>query len=150
MSSINGKFQVVFRTSGFAKAYVSTTGNAPFVLTSGKKVIYAATTGNSPIVLTSGNKTSFFQTTSSWPIVKTPGAAVAFVVTPNPNPIKDLYRRISLIFVLLPLLKLQDQDRMLIQYLGSLMASHLRSFDCSNHLHLQFRQKELVDKPLQR
>ena len=90
MSSVLGKFQIVFRTAGFAKAYVSTTGNAPFVLTSGKKVIYAATTGNSPIVLTSGNKTSFFQTTSSWPIVKTPGAAVAFVVTPNPNPIKDL------------------------------------------------------------
>jgi hypothetical protein len=84
------KKQIVFRTSGFVKTYVSTTGNVPFVLSSGKKVIYAATTGNSPIVLTSGKKTSFFQTTSSWPIVKTPGAAVAFVVTPSPNPIKDL------------------------------------------------------------
>ena len=95
MSSINGKFQVVFRTSGFAKAYVSTTGSTPFVLSSGKKVIYAATTGNTPIVLTSGKKTSFFQTTSSWPIVKTPGAAVAFVVTPNPNPTKDLVPKIG-------------------------------------------------------
>ncbi len=84
------KKQIVFRTSGFVKTYVSTTGNVPFVLSSGKKVIYATTTGNSPIVLTSGKKTSFFQTTSSWPIVKTPGAVVAFVVTPSPNPIKDL------------------------------------------------------------
>ena len=87
--------QIVFRTAGFAKAFVSTTGSVPFVRTSGKKVVYALTTGNSPIVLTSGKKTSFFQTTSVWPIVKTTGTAVAFVVTPSPNPIKDLVPKIG-------------------------------------------------------
>ena len=88
-------FQIVFRTAGFAKAYVSTTGGSPFVVTSAAKIAFLNTTATNPIVLTSGKQSAFFQTTSSWPIVKTSGAAVTFVVTPDPNAPKELVLKIG-------------------------------------------------------
>lgn len=88
-------FQVVFRTSGFAKAYVSTISNNPFVITSGAASVFFTTTATYPVVYTSANSVAFFATTSNQPIIKTAGQAVSFVVTPEPNPTKDLILKIG-------------------------------------------------------
>jgi hypothetical protein len=88
-------FQVVFRTSGFAKAYVSTISNNPFVLTSGAASAFFATTATFPVVYTAPNSVAFFATTSNQPIIKTAGQAVTFVVTPDPNAPKELVLKIG-------------------------------------------------------
>jgi hypothetical protein len=87
--------QVVFRTSGFAKAYVSTVSNNPFVVTSGAASAFFATTATFPVAYTAPNSVAFFATTSNNPIVKTAGQAVTFVVTPNPNTPKELVLKIG-------------------------------------------------------
>jgi hypothetical protein len=87
--------QIVFRTSGFAKAYVSTISNNPFVLTSGAASVFFTTTATYPVVYTSANSVAFFATTSNQPIVKTAGQAVSFVVTPEANPTKNLILKIG-------------------------------------------------------
>jgi hypothetical protein len=83
-------FQIVFRTSGFAKAYVSTVSNNPFVRTSGAACAFFTTTATFPVVYTAPNSVAFFATTSNQPIIKTAGQAVTFLVTPNPNTPKEL------------------------------------------------------------
>jgi hypothetical protein len=88
-------FQIVFRTSGFAKAYVSTVSNNPFVITSGAASAFFTTTATFPVAYTAPNSVAFFATTSNNPIVKTAGQAVAFVVTPNPNTPKELILKIG-------------------------------------------------------
>jgi len=87
--------QVVFRTSGFAKAYVSTVSNNPFVITSGATSAFFATTATFPVAYTAPNSVAFFATTSNQPIVKTASQAVVFVVTPNPNIPKELVLKIG-------------------------------------------------------
>lgn len=88
-------FQIVFRTSGFAKAYVSTISNNPFVLTSGAASAFFTTTATFPVVYTTPNSVAFFATTSNNPIIKTAGQAVTFVVTPDPNAPKELVLKIG-------------------------------------------------------
>jgi len=88
-------FQIVFRTSGAAKAFVNTAGSVPVVLTSGASRAFFATTANFPVVYTSPTKSAFFVTTSNAPIVKTSGTAVVFVVTPDPNIPRELVLRIG-------------------------------------------------------
>lgn len=83
-------FQIVFRTSGFAKAYVSTVSNNPFVRTSGAACAFFTTTATFPVVYTAPNSVAFFATTSNQPIIKTAGQAVTFLVTPDPNTPKEL------------------------------------------------------------
>jgi hypothetical protein len=95
MAAIQGAFRLVFRTSGFAKAYVSTISNNPFALTSGAASAFFTTTATFPVVYTAPNSVAFFATTSNQPIIKTAGQAVTFVVTPDPNAPKELVLKIG-------------------------------------------------------
>lgn len=88
-------FRVFFRTSGFAKAFVGTTGSAPFVLTSPAARAFFTTAANYPVVYTAPKKVAFFVTTSTSPIVKTTGKNVIFVVTPDFNAPKALDLKIG-------------------------------------------------------
>lgn len=92
----NNVFQVVFRTSGYSKAFVSTTNsNTPFVLTPKLATAFTTTTANFPVVYTNGVKTAFFTTTNSSPIVLTSGQSVIFVQTPDANSTKELVLKIG-------------------------------------------------------
>jgi hypothetical protein len=95
MAAIQGAFRLVFRTSGFAKAYVSTISNNPFALTSGAASAFFATTATFPVVYTAPNSVAFFATTNNQPVIKTAGQAVTFVATPDPNAPKELVLKIG-------------------------------------------------------
>lgn len=90
MASVLGAFRVVFRTSGFAKAYVSTISNNPFVLSSGAATAFFSTTATFPVVYTAPNSVAFFATTSNQPIIKTAGQSVVFLQTVDANTPKQL------------------------------------------------------------
>jgi len=88
--------QIVFRTSGYAKSFVTTTGgNTPFTLTSGAATAFIGTIANAPIVLTPGQATAFWVTISNSPIVKTPGQSVVFLQTVDSNTTKQLVLKIG-------------------------------------------------------
>ena len=89
------EFTVFFRTSGFAKAFVGTTGSSPFVLTSPAARAFFTTAANYPVVYTAPKKVAFFVTASTSPIVKTTGKNVIFVVTPDFNTPRELDLKIG-------------------------------------------------------
>jgi hypothetical protein len=90
-------FQVVFRTSGFAKAFLNTSESVPIVATPTVSRSFFATTANFPVVYSSGKKVSFFATTSATPIVQTAGKAVVFVVTPDLSTPRQLVPKIGVL-----------------------------------------------------
>lgn len=83
--------QIVFRTSGYAKSFVTTTsGNTPFLSSSGAATTFISTTANTPIVLTPGMATAFLVTINSNPFFNTPGQSVVFLQTVDSNTPKEL------------------------------------------------------------